>query len=189
MKRKNGLARGFTLIELLVVIVIIGMLAAILIPSVLGAFNSAKRTRAMGQIRDLDGAIKRYYAEYGRMPVPAGDNGGDDKEYTGTEQAQVVEILINNTLNTNANPRQIVFLDLSPESFGVKSLVEMQNALRSGNPYKDPWGREYGLLMDLNFDDKISNLGPGEIRAKTAVYSLGDPQKGYDVNTTPFKTW
>lgn len=177
------------MIELLVVIVIIGMLAAILIPSVLGAMKSAKRTRAMGQIRDLDGAVKRYFAEYGKMPVLAGQNGGPDKLFTGAEQAQVVEILINNTLNTNANPRQIVFLDLSPESFGVKSLVEMQDALRSGNPYKDPWGGEYGLLMDLNFDDKISDLGPGELRAKTAVYSLGEPEKGYDVKTTPYKTW
>ena len=78
------------MIELLVVITIIGMLSAILIPSILGALKSAKRARALGQIRDLDGAVKRYFAEYGRMPVPAGQNGGADKVFTGAEQAQVV---------------------------------------------------------------------------------------------------
>ena len=111
------------MIELMVVVTIIGLLAAILVPSITGALKSAKRTRAMGQIKDLDGAVKSYFKEYGRMPVPAGDNGKADKVYTGADQAKVVEILINNSLDVAANPRQIVFLDLDPASFGVKTTI------------------------------------------------------------------
>ena len=190
--------RGFTLIELLVVIAIIGMLASILIPSIAGAFRSAKRARALSQIHDLDGAVKRYFAEYGKMPVPAGDNGGADKLYTGADQAKVIEILINSPkrADTNQNPKKIVFLDLDPGSFmnaagrPVKSVEDMQVLLKGGTPYKDPWGNDYGILMDLNFDEKISGTAGGfpDIRAKAAVYSLGEKGEEDKANP-PFKTW
>lgn len=174
------------MIELLVVITIIGMLSAILIPSILGALKSAKRARAMGQVRDLDGAVKRFFAEYGRMPVPAGQNGGMDRLYTGAEQAQVIEILINNSLDATLNPRQLTFLDLDPASFGVKTMVDMQAALRGGAPYRDPWGGDYGILMDLDFDDKITGTAYGDIRAKVGVYSGGEATNSV---TPPYKTW
>lgn len=185
MTRKIG-SRGFTLIELLVVIVIIGLLAAILIPSVAGALKGAKKARAMSQIRDLDGAIKRYFAEYGKMPAPTGQNGGADRLYTGSDQAKVIEILINTSLDTNQNFKQIAFLDLDPSSFGVKSVTEMQAALAAGTPYKDPWGGEYGILMDLNFDEKITGTTYGDIRAKSAVFSGGENNK---IDDPPYKTW
>ena len=131
MKRTNGFRSGFTLIELLVVIVIIGMLAAILIPSIAGALKSAKKARALSQIRDFDGAVKRYFAEYGKMPVLAGENGGADKLKTGAEQAKVIEILINSPkrADTNQNPKQIVFLDLDPTSFDEKTTDKMLDQL------------------------------------------------------------
>ena len=186
MKKQNVWKRGFTLIELLVVIVIIGLLAAIIIPSINGALKTARRARALRQMTDLDGAIKRYFAEYGRMPAPAGQNGGADKVFTGSEQAQVVEILINNSLDATLNPRQLTFLDLDPASFGVKTAVQMQTALRSGTPYRDPWGGDYGILMDLDFDDKITGTAYGDLRAKVAVYSGGEAT---NTVTPPYKTW
>ena len=198
MKRKNGRTPGFTLIELLVVVAIIGLLAAILIPAVNKALKSAKRTRAMTQMRDLDGAVKRYFAEYNKMPVPAGFNGDATKEkdaFLGKDQAAVIEILIG--ANTNFNPKKIAFLDLDPASFRVKTVTEMLKALQVDHaPYRDPWWdpvsdpasavRDYGIFMDLNFDGKIAGTPFGDLRTTAAVYSRGEDNATGD---PPYKTW
>lgn len=196
MDRTHNAGRGFTLIELLVVVSIIGLLAAIIVPSIMKAFDSAKRVKALAQIQDLEGAVKQYFKEYGKMPVPGtGYNGVEAKEATplkGVEQARVVEILINSSLNTNANPRQIVFLDLDPASFGTNTLVGMQALLRAGTPYRDPWWKagetvgDYGILMDLNFDGVIRGTPYGDLRATVAVYSSGEKRDEAD---PPYRTW
>lgn len=205
MKRTNALERGFTLIELLVVIVIIGLLAAIIIPSIKGALRSAKNAKAMSQITALDGAIKRFYAEHGKMPTPmnVGFNASEDGVYhtgdEGLEQSQIVRVLLNmddDWGDKERNTKQMSFLDLDPRSvldqFGdpCQTDVEMRAALTAGQPVLDPWGTPYGILMDLNMNDKIqiSGYGNGEIRAKVGVFSLGDTNKTYEVNP-PFKTW
>jgi prepilin-type N-terminal cleavage/methylation domain-containing protein len=183
---------GFTLIELLVVITIIGLLAAIIIPSIQAAMRSAKKSRVLTQMRDLDAAVKRYFTEYNRMPVLAGVNGGPDQLFEGADQAQVIRILINaEGIDANLNPKQIVFLDLDPAAFGVKTVTEMLAELTGGEPYKDIWGGDYRILMDLNFDDRIDALGGApEIRAKAAVFSLGDPNRdSFTAADTPYKTW
>jgi type II secretory pathway pseudopilin PulG len=188
------------LIELLVVITIIGLLAAILIPSISAALKSAKRARAMSQVNDLEGAIKRYWSEYGKAPMPKTVKVGDaDAEYTGAQQAQIIQILLNLDDGWGVeerNTKQIVFLDVDPVSFGVKTVVEMQAALERGEPYKDPWGdpkvlddgHDYGILLDLNMDEKITGLSYGDIRAKSAVYSRGEGGKDNQDNP-PYKTW
>ncbi len=68
--------RGFTLIELLVVVVIVGVLAAIAIPTYIGQQNKAKDTAAQAQLRTAATAQQLYYAENDEYAGNVADIGG-----------------------------------------------------------------------------------------------------------------
>ena len=54
--------KAFTLVEMLIVIVIIGILAAALIPRLLGAQAKARDTARVAQVKDISTAIEMYAA-------------------------------------------------------------------------------------------------------------------------------
>lgn len=65
---KNSDCRGFTLIELMVVIVILGILAGLIIPRIMGRPEEAKRLKANLQIESLETALKLYKLDNGMYP-------------------------------------------------------------------------------------------------------------------------
>ncbi|HWL70892.1 MAG TPA: type II secretion system major pseudopilin GspG [Geminicoccus sp.] len=62
---------GFTLIELLVVLVILGLLAALAGPRVLGYLSSARSDTAKLQIENLSQALELYKLDNGNYPSTA----------------------------------------------------------------------------------------------------------------------
>lgn len=60
---------GFTLIELLVVMLILGVLAALVVPRVIGRGDDAKVTAARTDIAQIKSALKLYYLDNQRFPT------------------------------------------------------------------------------------------------------------------------
>ena len=68
MRRRQ---RGFTLIELMVVLAIIGVLAALIVPNVLGRADDARITAARTDVGNLMQALKLYKLDNQRFPTAA----------------------------------------------------------------------------------------------------------------------
>lgn len=66
MRAKNS---GFTLLEIMVVIVILGLLVALVVPSVLGNQDKAMVQKARADIAALGSALKMYKLDNFRYPT------------------------------------------------------------------------------------------------------------------------
>ena len=61
-------SQGFTLIELMVVIVILGILAGLIVPRIMGRPDEAKQLKAKMQIESIETALKLYRLDNGSYP-------------------------------------------------------------------------------------------------------------------------
>ena len=61
--------RGFTFIEIMVVVAILAILAALVVPRIMGRTDDAKRTAAKVQIRNIEGALQLYKLDNGIYPT------------------------------------------------------------------------------------------------------------------------
>jgi general secretion pathway protein G len=90
MKNKANHQSAFTLIEIMVVVVILGILAATIIPQFIGTTHDAKVSAAKATIAELESALERFYIHVDRHPtseeglkVLVEAPSGDDKKWRG----------------------------------------------------------------------------------------------------------
>lgn len=114
---KKNTNKAFTLIELLVVMVIIGILAALIVPNVSGAFTSARKSKTITFFKGLEGAFEQYYAEYKTLPK-IGSGSGAIGINSGTNTSVFIETLTGRRRSgtgaitgdaLNNNPRLVPF--------------------------------------------------------------------------------
>lgn len=87
---KRAASAAFTLIEIMVVVIILGVLAATIIPKFMGTTHDAKVSAAKAHVAELESALERFYVQMDRYPTT--DEGlkllvepptGDDKKWRG----------------------------------------------------------------------------------------------------------
>lgn len=173
---KTSSCKSFTLIELLVVIAIIAILAGLVFPAIGTVRNNAKKSKASSEAQSLKAAIVMYESEFSIWPATVSED-GIVKDGKNSDYSKMCNAL------TGENAKKMVFFEVGStydESMGIL----------------DPWGRQYQVILDGNYDGKIKNdvvdnenkkvvwavdkyYGKNngqDIRTKVAVFSYGVPE-------------
>lgn len=165
--------RGFTLIELLTVIAIIAILVGLLFPTIQSAIKKAEIGQARGDIKAIEGAIRAYMNEYGKLPVSNALQGGsDDACYFFTSPGQATLMNVLRGKDSTLNPRAIVFLETPARKGAVDA---------SGN-FIDPWGQRYAIKLDCNYDNVVNYYGNQS--GPAVVISYGPNRTQEDPNSS-----
>ena len=62
-------ARGFTLLEVMVVVFILGLLATLVVPKIVGRTDDARRTKAAADMKGIEQALNLYRLDGGGYPT------------------------------------------------------------------------------------------------------------------------
>jgi prepilin-type N-terminal cleavage/methylation domain-containing protein len=180
--RRPGKA-GFTLIELLTVIAIIGILAAILVPTTSSARTAAKKAKTRGQFAQWGAAIEAFRQEYGFYPTfettGAGLNKVNGNTAGGTNLAgthRFYETLVGTrrdgvalpTTTTGTPPppqaqntRRIQFITFTESDMVSVATTDTTLTAKRGLIRDSFDGTDIAVLVDRNLDGSIKVGGTG----------------------------
>lgn len=123
-------AKGFTLVEILIVVVILGILAAIVIPQFTRASESAQAASVASQLQTIRSQVELYQVQHGGTPADlgTGDKGWDDMlTETSAGYGPYFQQAPRNPLAPSANANDEVAADTSGgwqwESGRIKAVV------------------------------------------------------------------
>lgn len=149
--------KGFTLIELIVVIAIIGVLAAILAPTLLGNIKKSRISSACADAKQMMTMANQALAECDEEGIDVGLTGWQDSNFT--EDATWADIC----------ERMASFGDAAKTakfSVYIKEGAAVCACSKNGKYY----GCYPGKLTKKNYDEKIGNGGPDGAKAMAVAF-------------------
>ena len=66
---KNNMKKGFSIVELMVVVIILGLLASVVVPNLIGKSDDAKKQLVKVQMGQLKESLKLFRLDMGRYPT------------------------------------------------------------------------------------------------------------------------
>ncbi len=81
LKKNNRQRSGFTLVEILAVVVILGILAAVVVPRVLASSATAKTNSCYQNKAVINTSVEKWYFENGTWPAALLTDIGTDNNY------------------------------------------------------------------------------------------------------------
>ncbi len=123
--------KGFTLIELMVAVAIVGILAAIAIPSYQDSMRKSRRADAQGALMNFANGMERHYTEVNTYCDASqwgtNDCGGGDFDYDGAPITSIYSA----PAETAANYSFIIFF-ANQSSFTLRA-IPVDGSAQSGN--------------------------------------------------------
>src|SRR5438477_12354732 len=116
MSSSSRIRAAFTLIELLTVIAIIAILMGLLFPVVGMIKEHTRRVQAKADMAQIVAAVKHFYTEYSKYPMPAANTGankdvsfGDNNNSGQYKSHELFDTL--RAIDTNQNTRRITYYE------------------------------------------------------------------------------
>src|ERR1051325_6596748 len=69
IQRSKKKSQAFSLLEIMIVVIIIGIIAATILPQFIGETHTARVNAAKGHVGELESAIERFYIHFDRYPT------------------------------------------------------------------------------------------------------------------------
>jgi type II secretory pathway pseudopilin PulG len=156
---------------LLVVIAIIAILVGLLFPAFRAVQNQAKQTQAKNDLTQIVNAVNAFYTEYGKYPVSGitdvtiGPGGSPTTNETlFTELRACTAVAGSCPAVATINTRQIVFISppdvkvsANPRSGIATQTVTVNGVSIPRGSYVDPWGTNYVLRIDGDYNNQVAN--------------------------------
>lgn len=157
MRRRLGNEEGVTLLELLVVLGIIATLAALLVPALVKAKASSRRTVCINNLKQINHAVRMYADDNGdRLPqlgilLPGADGDGVWRTYRHLVQSYV-------GLNAPASPADKIFA-CPADTFSVG--FDDHGPILGGPAHASGTAPDFTSYLFNGFNSKIHRGAPG----------------------------